>query len=373
MRGRDFLSPAKRSTASSLALRREEFTASRASLPLHSAEISNFQFTARGRGMGRANAPSRRTRPVMIRLAKAETIPPSNAGRDEHIENIVTESSPFSMPLHAADNDVSTPLQSVDPVRPVAPYIGGKRNLAKRVIGRINAIPHHTYAEVFVGMGGVFLRRDLRPKAEVINDWSEDVSTFFRVLQHHYVAFLDMIRFQIASRAGFEKLLRLDPSSLTDMQRAARFLYLQRLAFGGKVTTRSFGVTPFNPSRFDLTKLAPMLEALHERLAPVTIERLRWQDFLTRYDRPGILFYLDPPYFNCEGDYGAGMFGQPEFEEMAERLGSLQGRFLLSLNDHPTVRKLFAGFDIEEEETTYHVGGGKAVKSVRELIISGRA
>jgi len=282
------------------------------------------------------------------------------------------ESSPFSSPLQAVSNSVSTPLQPVDPVAPVAPYIGGKRNLAKRVIARINAEPHHTYAEVFVGMGGVFLRRDQRASAEVINDWSEDVSTFFRILQHHYVAFLDMIRFQIASRAGFEKLLALDPAGLTDLQRSARFLYLQRLAFGGKVAGRNFGVAPMRPSRFDITKLAPMLEALHERLASVTIERLRWQDFLTRYDRPGVLFYLDPPYFNSEGDYGAGMFGRAEFEELGDRLSSLRGRFLLSINDVPAVRKVFADFAIEEVQTTYTLGGKVGSQPARELIISSR-
>lgn len=45
-----------------------------------------------------------------------------------------------------------------------------------------------------------------------------------------------------------------------------------------------------------VAKLAPMLEAIHERLAGVVNERLPWQEFLRRYDRPGMLFYLDPPY-----------------------------------------------------------------------------
>lgn len=48
----------------------------------------------------------------------------------------------------------------VVPVRPVAPYIGGKRNLSRRLVERIGAVSHDTYAEVFVGMGGVFFRRD---------------------------------------------------------------------------------------------------------------------------------------------------------------------------------------------------------------------
>lgn len=268
---------------------------------------------------------------------------------------------------------LSTPeftLAPVDSVRPLAPYIGGKRQLARRLIALINAIEHRTYAEVFVGMGGVFLRRDLRPKAEVINDWSEDVSTFFRVIQHHYVAFLDMLRWQITSRAGFEKLLALEPSSLTDLQRSARFLYLQRLAFGGKVRGRGFGVSPDAPARFDVTKLAPMIEAVHERLAGVVIERLPWSDFIARYDRPGTLFYLDPPYYGCEGDYGRDLFDREQFELMAKQLRELRGRFVLSLNDHPDVRRIFAGFDFREEELSYTVGGADKAKRVGEVIIT---
>lgn len=220
-------------------------------------------------------------------------------------------------------------------------------------------------------MGGVFLRRDLRPKVEVINDWSEDVSTFFRILQRHYVAFMDMLRFQLTTRAGFERLLRVDPSTLTDLERAARFLYLQRLAFGGKVSSRHFGVAPGNPGRFDVTKLGPVLEALHERLAGVVIERLRWEAFLDRYDRPGTLFYLDPPYFGCEGDYGEGMFERADFERMASQLAGLKGRFILSLNAHEEVRRIFAAFAMEEIDTTYTLAGGTNAQRARELIISG--
>jgi len=263
-------------------------------------------------------------------------------------------------------------LEAVAPVRPVAPWLGGKRNLAKRLVSRINAIDHATYAEVFVGMGGVFLRRDKRPKCEVINDLSEDVTTLFRVLQHHYLPFIDMIRWQISSRASFERLARQDPSTLTDMQRAARFLYLQRLAFGGKVAgARTFGVAPGLGGRFDVSKLVPMLEDLHERMTGVVIERLDWSAFIARWDRPETLFYLDPPYFGCERDYGSGLFDRSQFETMADVLAQLKGRFILSLNDHPEVRRIFARFDIEAVTTRYTVGGTATDKAAREVIISG--
>jgi DNA adenine methylase len=143
------------------------------------------------------------------------------------------------------------------------------------------------------------------------------------------------------------------------------------LAFGGKVRGATFGVDPRTPARFDVTKLGPLLEAVHERLAGVVIERLPWSAFLARYDRPGTLFYLDPPYFDCEGDYGEGMFERADFERMADQLAHLKGRFILSLNDHPEVRRVFARFAFEEAETTYTVGGGSKAKTVGELVITG--
>jgi DNA adenine methylase len=261
-------------------------------------------------------------------------------------------------------------FEPIQPILPVAPWLGGKRNLAKRVIARINAVPHQSYVETFVGMGGIFLRRDRRPKCEVINDWSEDVATFFRVLEHHYVAFLEMIRFQISSRANFEKLARQDPSTLTDLQRSARFLYLQRLAFGGKVAgSRTFGVAPGLGGRFDISKLASMLEDLHERMSGVIVERLSWAKFIERWDRDGTLFYLDPPYWGCEDDYGKGLFGRDEFEQMARIMAGIKGRFILSINDRPEIRDLFRAFTIEEVPTTYSIGSGSPQK-VTELIIS---
>nr|WP_278436404.1 DNA adenine methylase [Brucella anthropi] len=258
---------------------------------------------------------------------------------------------------------------AVDPVSPPAAYIGGKRQLAKRICQKIDTIPHSLYAEPFVGMGGVFFRRTSAPRAEFINDRSKDVANLFRILQRHYPQLMDTLRFQITSRADFERLTVTDPETLTDLERAARFIYLQRLTFGGKVAGRSFGVNYSGSSRFNLTTLAPLLQEVHERLASVVIENLDWQVFIARYDRPETLFYLDPPYWGTEGVYGKKLFNRDQFEILAERLGCIKGRFVLSINDVPEIRSIFAGFVIEGAELTYSVSGGKG-KQVRELIIS---
>lgn len=262
-------------------------------------------------------------------------------------------------------------MSEIQTIRPIAPWLGGKRNLAKRLCAIIDRDTHDTYAEPFVGMGGIFLRRSRRPRAEFINDRGRDVYTLFRVLQEHYVAFLDLLRFQITTQANFERLVAVDPETLTDLQRAARFLYLQRLAFGGKVSGRNFGVSADRPARFNLTTLEPDLEALHSRLSGVTVMNLDYATFIARLDKPGTLFYLDPPYYGNEGDYGPGLFSRERFEEMATQLAGLKGRFLLSLNDHPDVRSIFGRFHLTEVRVTYSVGSKKTVEEAGrgELII----
>ncbi len=273
--------------------------------------------------------------------------------------------------MYGAKPVTNTDHRRVAPVEPAAAYVGGKRNLARRIVDLVDATPHGCYAEPFVGMGGVFLRRARAPASEVINDASRDVVTFFRILQRHYPQFMDTLRFQVTSRSGFEQLVRTDPSTLTDLERAARFLYLQKLSYGGKVTGRTFGVEVSRGARFNLNTLGPRLEELHERLAGVVIENLDFEAFIRRYDRPTTLFYLDPPYFGTEGFYGKELFARADFERLAQALAAIRGRFILSLNDRPEVREIFAAFDLVEVATTYSVQGRGAATAAAELLILG--
>lgn len=264
----------------------------------------------------------------------------------------------------------STSVTAVVPVRPIAPWIGGKRNLARRLCALIEATPHTLYAEPFVGMGGVFFRRRSRPKCEIINDYSGEVANLFRCMRAHPAALTELTAWSLSCREEFERQLRTDPATLTDLQRAARFIYLQKLAFGGKVRGQNFGVRTDGPARYRASQVGDDLLAAAARLEAVTIENLDWADFLARYDRPGALFYLDPPYFGCERDYGDNLFGRDEFAGMAEQLAGLKGRFILSLNDRSEVREIFSRFDIEAVGTHYGLAG-RGAQEAREVIITG--
>lgn len=261
-------------------------------------------------------------------------------------------------------------MLQVKPAAPVAPWLGGKKHLSARIISRMEAINHKTYVEPFTGMGGVFLRRRFKPRLEVANDRNGEIINLFRILQRHYPQLMEVMRFQISSRKEFERLKSCEPATLTDLERAARFLYLQRLGFGGKLEG-VFGVSATTGPRWSLARLEVILEDARERLDGVVLECLDWADVVDRYDTPETLFYLDPPYFGGENDYGKGLFGRDQFALMAERLGKIKGTFVLSINDTPEIRETFAGFDFEEVRLNYSIASKSSVEAA-ELIISNR-
>lgn len=257
----------------------------------------------------------------------------------------------------------------VTPCDPPAAWLGGKRNLAKRICAVLADTPHTAYVEPFIGMGGVFLRRSLRPPVEVINDLNGEIVTLFRVLQRFPEALFRELQWRPAIRSEFNRLKETQDCDLLDIERAARFIYLQTLAFGGKVSGQNYGVSPTSPHNFDLTRIEPRLRRLHTRLAGVVIENLDWLDLIGRYDREGTLFYLDPPYWGGEADYGGGMFARGDFQRMADKLQAIEGRFILSINDRPEIRAMFAWADIEAVQTTYSVVGGEHAAPAAELLI----
>lgn len=263
-------------------------------------------------------------------------------------------------------------MENIKPVVPPAPYLGGKSKLAATIIDQINQTEHSGFADVFCGMLGVFLRRNRQPKTEVINDVNRDVVTLFRILQRQYPQFQDALKYQFSSRSEFDRLKRAKAEDLLDVERAARFLYLQKLSFGGKVTGQNFGVKCDGGSRFDLSRLMPVLNDVAERLHGVTIECLNWSDLIDQWDRAGMLFYLDPPYWDCETDYGKGVFSKDDFQKISDRLRDIEGNFIFSINDTPEIREIFSPYYMREVGLTYTAGSGSPIDA-KELIISDRA
>jgi DNA adenine methylase len=244
------------------------------------------------------------------------------------------------------------------------PYIGGKNRLAGEIVSRI---PSHTiYTEVFAGAGHVFFRKE-PSKVEVLNDLDHEIVTLYRVLQSHYEELVRYMRFTIVSRHWFALLRATDPSVLTDIQRAARFFYLQKNAFGGLVVNQNFHYGVTKPSNFNPARIPEVIAAAHERLSRAQIESLPYEEALEKYDRSSAFHFLDPPYWRRK--LYKFNFTDADFVALEERLRSLKGRFMLSLDDHPNVREIFKRFHIDRKEICY-TAQRQAGRRYGELLIS---
>lgn len=246
---------------------------------------------------------------------------------------------------------------------PIIPWIGGKRRLADTLLARFPA--HSCYVELFAGGAALYF---LRPPAdvEVINDANGELVNLYRVVKHHLEEFVRQFKWALSSRDVFKWLQDTPPETLTDVQRAARFFYLQHHAFGGKVEGQSWGTATTAPP-VNLLRIEENLSAAHLRLSGAYIEHLDWAACVDRYDRPHTLFYADPPYWQTEG-YGVP-FPWQQYVDLASRMSSIKGKMIVSLNDHPDIRSAFAAFQMECLEIDYTVGGGQARTPRRELII----
>jgi DNA adenine methylase len=189
-------------------------------------------------------------------------------------------------------------------------------------------------------------------------------------VQNHLEEFARQFQWAFTSRQVFRWLQDTRPETLTDIQRAARFYYLQHHAFGGKVADQHFGTATTNSAPINLSRIEKTLLAARQRLSTVVLENLPWQDCLRRYDRSHTFFYADPPYWKTEG-YGVP-FGIEQYEQLAEFMRTCAGRVMLSINDHPDIRSTFPDFIVHETGIRYNLASDTECRKneVTELVIT---
>jgi DNA adenine methylase len=121
---------------------------------------------------------------------------------------------------------------------------------------------HTTYVEAFAGGAQVLFHKE-PSKVEVLNDLDGDVVNFFRVCQLHYEELSRYLKFVLISRKWFALFEAENAATLTDIQRAARFFYLQKNAFAGLVRNRRYHCAIGGPPSFNPARVPELIENTH--------------------------------------------------------------------------------------------------------------
>ncbi|KAB3535623.1 DNA adenine methylase [Alkaliphilus pronyensis] len=248
-------------------------------------------------------------------------------------------------------------------LKPPIPRMGGKSRLRKRIV---SMLPEHIcYTEPFFGVGWVYFGKE-PSKVEVINDIDGELVNLFKMIKFHSEEIQRLIQYEICSRDLFDFYKEIDTNRLTEIQRAIRFIYLVSQSFASKGVSFGYGTTK-NPSPHIFNSSS--LNCLKERLRNTYIENKSFEDIINRYDRPHTVHFCDPPYFETDG-YST-TFGEHEHLLLRDTLASVKGKFILTINDHPTVREWYKGYYLTETQVHYSVAKAKNARGLyKELIIT---
>lgn len=241
-------------------------------------------------------------------------------------------------------------------------WIGGKRALRKEIIDRFPADGFERYIEVFGGAGWVLFGKEAGKELEVFNDADGNLVNLYRCVKYHREELQKELMYLTISREQFfDSRSQLQARGLTDIQRAARFFHIIKVSFGAD--RRSFGTNKKN-----LANSIEYLSEIEKRLKNVVIENKDFENLIKVYDRPGALFYLDPPYHGTEKYYDAG-FSHDDHMRLNAVLKDMKGRFILSYNDDAFVRGLYEDYRIEGIKRNSNLTNKSHAGSFDEVII----
>lgn len=241
------------------------------------------------------------------------------------------------------------------------PWIGGKKLLRKEIVSRFPQEKISKYVEVFGGAGWVLFYKDTDSKQqEIFNDYNSELINLYRCAKYHSQELKRECNLLLNSREMFVDFKsQLKAGGLTDIQRAARYLYLIKVSFGADKD--SYGCSNKN-----VYYAIDMLEDISRRLQKVTIENQSYEVLIKHYDKENVLFYLDPPYYETE-DYYGDLFNKDDHEKLRDILKSIKGRFILSYNDCAYIRELYKDFYIETVSRNHNLKSDSS--KYKEVII----
>jgi DNA adenine methylase len=230
--------------------------------------------------------------------------------------------------------------------------------------------------EPFGGFCSVLLNKPRSP-VEIYNDINKDVVNLLLCLKEHTLELISELSMMPYSRWLYEQLIGVldEPFEVPNVERAAKWFYLNHSSFAGMKTRSSPGNWGHGAHHNVVVGMRDGFNNLllcAQRLFNVQIENRSYEYVLEHYDSPDTFFYVDPPYYETDNVFVGLTLEQ--HEELRNRLAKLQGCWLLTYNEHAKIEDMYREFKIEKVSVQKIASQARDSGGVREyythLIIS---
>ena len=268
--------------------------------------------------------------------------------------------------------------------KPFIKWVGGKRQLLPTLLKKIPK-DINTYYEPFVGGGAVMYRIDSNRKH--ITDINPELINTYTIVRDRVEDLIDELSKE-EYKNDLETYLEIRAwdrdedfvDNRTELQRAARFIYLNKTSFNGMWRENKKGQfnVPFgkmnNPKILDDVNLRLCSQFLQD----VEIECCSFESLLDNIGKDDFV-YLDPPYVPLSAtssftSYSKGNFDlkmQKSLKEFCDELNKKGVKFILSNSSAEFVLELYKDYNIEEVYAKRAINSkGDGRGPVKEVLVS---
>jgi DNA adenine methylase len=258
---------------------------------------------------------------------------------------------------------------------PIFRWAGSKRQLLPVLMQSIPS-DFARYIEPFAGSACLFFA--LRPSQAILGDINEELIKTYEIIRSHPRLVARAAHDLPVTKPQYYKMRATRPESLALVERAVRFVYLNRYCFNGVYRTNQKGL--FNVPMGVRTGKMPSEQSFYRCALALRNAKLRATDFETclKDIRPGDFVYLDPPYARSRlrGEYGYDSFREEDIVRLVNVLKSIDEAgavFLLSYADSPELRSLLIRWRSKKLSVRRHVAGFAKHRSiVSEVLVSNK-
>lgn len=241
---------------------------------------------------------------------------------------------------------------------PIVKWVGGKRQLMFELLKNLPK-SYNRYFEPFIGGGALFF--ELQPNNAYISDMNEELINLYSVVRDSVDELVHDLNKHEISKEYFLKIRNLDRMEkyfkLSNIERASRFIYLNRTCFNGMYRVNSKGEfnVPFgnykNPRIIDENNLLNCSELLKK----TEIKCADFSEILSKVQKDDFV-YFDPPYvplnetssFTSYTKDGFDIDMQFKLRDVCNELDSMGVKFMLSNSDTKLVNELYANYEIKK-------------------------
>lgn len=255
-------------------------------------------------------------------------------------------------------------------------YVGGKSLLKPRVLEALAMFQKNPYREPFFGGGAIGLHMMEYYQNDIwVNDKDNTVHCVWESVRRFPAELKALVRAFTPSRDQFFRLksyLLSDPvpSSDDDVVRIGfSKLALQKTSFGALGVMAASPRDPEGTGHWSPANICHVIDDLHPHFQRAKLTQGDYSDVITDESGPALL-YLDPPYFAQGPQCYRHSFRYEDHVRLCELLKRTSHDWVLSYDDHPSIRELYEGWSkIETIPAKYSIRGHR---TTNELLISSR-